>query len=163
MLIESTTSVEAPSPAAEPATPTGPHAGPTATLERAALALRAVDELGRRRRSRELVLALERLGAGLDATLTALDDATGAPVRSAAPAPVATHDRPSWTPISPPVVPITTFVPAPAREQAVLVAPAAPVVAPVPEAEQAPEARPMRQAPVGLAAHVIDFSRIVPA
>ncbi|WP_026912726.1 hypothetical protein [Patulibacter minatonensis] len=138
--------------------------GRDSTFDRAARAIDALDELARRRRSQELVLALERLGAGLDSAIGALDQAVAPSTTARAlptPAPKAT-----WTPISTPVVPITAHVPmqAVAAPAPVAAAPTAPRVpaATVPAVAAEPK-RPMRQAPAGLAAHVIDFSEQVVA
>jgi hypothetical protein len=71
----------------------------------------ALDEMARRRRTQDLLTAVERLGTGLDETLDALDAAVGtlAARREADGAPAA-----GWAPISTPVVPITAFVQGPA-------------------------------------------------
>jgi hypothetical protein len=159
------------------------HEARAARVERA---FEAIEALGRRRRAQELVEAIERLGAGLDTTMVALDGAVSAVFdahRSALPAPAPPRaleaprapeppralEAPAWAPISQPVVPITAFVAAPAAPAAVALAPvpaAAPLVAVPAEVVQATvvadvaPARPRRQAPAGLAAFVIDFPEI---
>jgi hypothetical protein len=92
-------------------------------LTRIQNAMDALDEMARRRRTQDLLTAVERLGAGLDETLDALDAAVGtlAARREAhGSATVAAAEHPAlpaaadWAPISTPVVPITAVVQAPA-------------------------------------------------
>jgi hypothetical protein len=145
-------SVPAPMPPASVAGTDQGTAERERTFERATRALEAIDVLARDRRSRELVLALERLGAGLDATIDALDSA----MDPTPPTPVAADPAPApWIPISKPLVPITAPVVDPTSG---IDARPAPVPAALPAEPEAPAVRPMRQAPAGLARHVIDFS-----
>lgn len=117
-----------------------------ARADRIERALDAVEALGRRRRAHELVEAVERLGAGLDTTTVALDDAATTLVD--------VHRTAPRVPVGPEVaVAAGTLAPVPAPAVPFPV----PVVAAAAIAPATAPARPRRAAPAGLAAHVIDF------